>query len=355
MNKTKLADILHPEKNSFNLARLIAALSVVFSHSFLIPVGPQALEPLATVTPFNLSQHAVNAFFVLSGLTLSQSIVRKPEIINFAIARALRIFPALVGFGLVFAFIVGPLVTRMPLEEYWVDLHTWIYALGILLFFQHATPPHDIFTNVPLAGSINNPLWTIKYELAAYIALGVSSVIGVLRSRNAVTLSVAVLFGLLIVFDAENDHGVWGALHQISRFGFCFIIGVLAYFHRHRLPVSYLFLPLTLIAAFTLRGTFLEKHAFIVFVAHVALVIGAMNFGPLSRWARETDISYGTYIYGWPTQQLIVSVWPSLSIGTLIVASLIVVPVLGFLSWKIIERPMLSLKPRIQARRGDQQ
>lgn len=347
--KTKLSSVLDPEKNSFNLVRLLAALAVVFSHSFLIPIGPQGAEPLGGVTPFNLSQHAVNAFFVLSGLTLAQSISLKPNIFRFAIARALRIFPALVGFGLVFAFLVGPFVTKLPMAEYWGDLHTWVYALGVPVFFQHATPPHEIFTTVPLAGSVNNPLWTIKYEVAAYIALAIYSVLGVLRSRDAVLLSTAILAGLLIIFNAEIDEGYRGALHQVARFGFCFMLGVLAYFYRDSFPVSFVFLPVTLAIAFLLRGTFLEKHAFLGFVAHFTIALGAINFGTLTRWSRETDISYGTYIYGWPTQQLIVTLFGTISIAGLATLSLLIVPVLGFLSWHLIEKPALSFKKTLRA------
>jgi peptidoglycan/LPS O-acetylase OafA/YrhL len=344
IKQPKLASVLDADRNSFNLIRLVAALAVVYSHSFLIPIGPDAKEPLLGITPFNLSQHAVNGFFVLSGLTLAQSIALKPNILSFAIARALRIFPALVGFGLVFAFLVGPFVTKLPMSEYWGDLHTWVYALGVPVFFQHATPPHEIFTTVPLAGSVNNPLWTIKYEVAAYVALAICSVIGVLRSRDGVLLSTAIIFGLLVIFESDSDEGLRSALHQVARFGFCFMLGVLAYFYRERLPVSWAFLPLTLLIAFVLRGTFIEKHAFLIAVAHLVIVFGAINYGALTRWTRETDISYGVYIYGWPTQQLIVTLFGSISIPGLALLSLLIVPMLGFLSWHLIEKPALNFK-----------
>lgn len=347
--QSKLAAVLDPDKNSFNLVRLVAALSVVYSHSFLIPIGPSGIEPLAVTTPFNLSQHAVNAFFVLSGLTLAQSIVLKPNILSFAIARTLRIFPALIGFGLVFAFLVGPFVTKLPMAEYWGDLHTWIYALGVPVFFQHATPPHEIFTTVPLAGSVNNPLWTIKYEVAAYVALGICSLLGILRSRDGVLLSTAIMFGSMIIFDMESDEGIRGAMSQVARFGFCFMLGVIAYFYRQSMPVSWVFLPVTLAVALVLRGTFVEKHAFLIFIAHFVIVFGAINYGFLTRWTRETDISYGAYIYEWPTQQLIVTAFGSISVAGLAALSLLIVPVLGFLSWHLIEKPALNFKKSLRA------
>jgi peptidoglycan/LPS O-acetylase OafA/YrhL len=64
---TTLSQALAPSRNSFNLLRIIAALSVLISHSFLIPVGTGAIEPLIAWTPFTLGQHAVNLFFVIPG------------------------------------------------------------------------------------------------------------------------------------------------------------------------------------------------------------------------------------------------------------------------------------------------
>lgn len=340
----KLESIIEPENNSFNLVRLVAALAVLYSHSFLIPLGPEALEPLAKLTPFNLSQHAVNAFFVLSGLTLAKSIVTKPDIAAFLWARAVRILPALVAYGAIFAFVVGPFITKMNPTDYWSDIHTWLYPLAVPMFFQHATAPHEIFTDAPLAGAVNNPLWTIKYELAAYGALALCAAIGVLRTRVTVLLAAAILFELLIVFSSENDGGLRSALHQAARFGFCFILGVTAFFYRCLLPTSWVFLPITASLAFALRESILEKHAFLLLVAHLVIVTGALNFGLLTRWTRKNDISYGTYIYGWPTQQILVTAISAITPFALALASMLIVPLLGYVSWKIVERPALRLK-----------
>lgn len=68
-------------------------------------------------TPFNLGQHAGNAFFVISGLTLSNSVERHPGLRSFAIARGLRIFPGLFALGLVFALDFGPQLSSLPMRE----------------------------------------------------------------------------------------------------------------------------------------------------------------------------------------------------------------------------------------------
>ncbi|WP_239509243.1 acyltransferase, partial [Stenotrophomonas maltophilia] len=80
----RLSDVLEHTNNNFNAVRLLAALSVVVSHSFLLVIGKTAAEPLSS-TPYTLGQHAVNVFFVLSGLMLSRSFAIQPNWKTFAI------------------------------------------------------------------------------------------------------------------------------------------------------------------------------------------------------------------------------------------------------------------------------
>ncbi|WP_163066139.1 acyltransferase family protein, partial [Acinetobacter baumannii] len=77
-----------------------------------------AAEPLGSATSFTLGQHAVNVFFVISGLTLSQSLAHRPDLVRYGVARALRIFPALFVYGFLCAFVVGPLLTVLSLTDY---------------------------------------------------------------------------------------------------------------------------------------------------------------------------------------------------------------------------------------------
>ena len=86
--------------------------------------------------PFNLGQHAVNAFFIFSGLTLSQALVRSPDLMRYFLARALRIFPA--------PYVLGrrirgdPAWQQMPAPTTH-QLLTGIHVLDELLLTQNAT------------------------------------------------------------------------------------------------------------------------------------------------------------------------------------------------------------------------
>lgn len=343
-NSRVLACCLRPDENSFTLVRLVAALSVVVSHAFLLAAGTDRAEPLGVLTPFTLGQHAVNIFFLISGLTVAQSIERAPILRMYVWARFLRIFPGLFAFGVLFAFVAGPLLTTLPILEYFSDAHTWMYPFAVLGQFARAEPPHEIFMTSPLAGAINTPLWTIKYEIFAYIILG--CVVWGGRFRRPVNTAILVLCfaGLLIVArliqPAEQDVGT---LYQFGRFGFSFWIGVLAYRLRDNVPLSPWLLLITL--GFTATSTpGLRDIAYIVFTGHLAIIVGTLRFGALSAMAQRNDVSYGVYIYSWPLQQTLITSVPTMGVVALLTASIAGAIILGYLSWRLIEQPVLAWK-----------
>ena len=106
--------------NNFDFMRLVAALTVIFSHSFLIAEGTQSREPLVWLShnqcPLGLV--GVFVFFVISGYLVTESFCRAPKPGGFVLRRTMRIYPGLVVNGLVCAFVLGPIVTSLPLSAY---------------------------------------------------------------------------------------------------------------------------------------------------------------------------------------------------------------------------------------------
>ena len=339
-----LADFTEPGRNSFNLVRLMAAALVIVSHSFLIPYGLGSKEPLQSLTSLTLGQHAVHVFFVISGLTLSRSITLKPSMALYARARLLRIVPALIGFGLFFAFVMGPLATSVTLGLYFSDPNTWLYPLSVPINFQQAATPPLVFQKAPIPGAINNPLWTIKYEIFAYLSLGIFAAVGALRKTrySIAALIVTALFS--IVLQPYQDENGLGALFQTAKFSFCFLLGVVLYLLRKSVPLNPIWLLFTLFLVVLVSQSPAALLAFIVLDAHIAIVVGSSNFGWLTLWTQQNDISYGTYIYGWPIQQFAITVFPALGAFGLGTMSMFAALGLGYLSWKAIEQPALRLK-----------
>jgi len=82
--------------NSYGIIRVIAAVLVIWTHSYSVVGGETAAEPLKELTRWSAGSHAVNIFFSLSGFMVAASWERSRNLFDFVIARILRIMPALV-------------------------------------------------------------------------------------------------------------------------------------------------------------------------------------------------------------------------------------------------------------------
>ena len=344
MSYTKtLSYHLDEQRNSFNLIRLFASLCVIVTHAYVL-LGLSDQQPLKDVTPYTIGRHAVNLFFVLSGLTLTFSLDRNPDLVRFIWARILRIFPALFAFGAVFALLAGPFITRWGLLDYFNDAHTYQYPFSVLVFFNNATPPHGIFLDHPRPGAVNGSLWTIRYEVLAYLALALAFALSMLRARLSASLMLGAA-GLAMAFIEL----VWVAaqdtpLESLSRYGFAFLLGINYYRWRAYIPTALWTLLPAAGLTYALHGTILAAPAYIVLVGHLGIVLGCRDYGIFSAWARRTDISYGTYIYGWPVQQILVPFCLGMAPALFAVISAAIVVPLGYLSWQLVEKPALRLK-----------
>ncbi len=127
--------------NNFDALRLFAAVSVIFSHAFLIADGTQNNEPLILLTGnqaiFGLA--GVFVFFAISGFLVTQSFEHTANPLHFLAKRVLRIFPGLFVATLVSAFVLGPIVTDLPLAAYLSRLEPYAYVIGNTLLDQRCT------------------------------------------------------------------------------------------------------------------------------------------------------------------------------------------------------------------------
>jgi peptidoglycan/LPS O-acetylase OafA/YrhL len=349
LSAPRLSSVMAPEANNFAALRLVAAVAVIVSHATYLITGRVPLEPLADVTRFTLGQHAVHLFFVLSGVMVAGSLERSPTLVDYARRRALRILPGLAACALVTAFLLGPLVTSRSLASYLADPATYRYPLHVLTLVDVNAPLPGVFTT-HVVPRVNSPLWTLKYEVLCYGALGLAALLGLWRRGAGLVLVAAGTLGALILLGGhDRPSGELPASANLVRFWSCFFLGALAYRLRERLPLSFAALGgLTLLYALAL-DTRLELTLTLGLTAYGALVLATLPLGALRRWTNRTDVSYGTYIYGWPVSQLLLHLWPGLSAWSLALASIPLAMGLGLLSWTLIERPALAWKLRRRA------
>src|SRR5947208_1911783 len=82
--------------------------------------------------------HAVNGVFAISGFLVTMSFERRGWR-DYAVARCLRIAPALIVATLVTAFVIGAPLTRLPLAAYYADPALWRFVIATPTTFKSAT------------------------------------------------------------------------------------------------------------------------------------------------------------------------------------------------------------------------
>src|SRR5262245_60637595 len=117
--------------NNFDTLRIVAALSVLWSHVFGLTIGPEANQPLESLSgeQMTLGDIGLAVFFVISGYLITQSFVQSRSMWRFVRARILRIMPGLVIVLILLGLIVGPLVTTAPLSEYFSSAGLYRYLI----------------------------------------------------------------------------------------------------------------------------------------------------------------------------------------------------------------------------------
>jgi peptidoglycan/LPS O-acetylase OafA/YrhL len=340
--------------NNFDALRLLAAISVIFSHSFLIAEGTQNNEPLIRLTGNQaiLGLAGVFVFFAISGFLVTQSFERTPNRWHFLAKRALRIFPGLFVATLVSALVLGPVVTDFPLAGYMGKLQPYEYVIGNTLLDQTVHElPGVRFADNGVGLEVNGSLWTLRIEFLMYLMV---LALGVLRLLTVRTALVLLAFGTAcLYFEMLYPLEKWSWFFQLlSAWGWLvafFAAGIALY----KLRNTHIFDGR--VAALALAGVVLSVPLrqfvvlFPIFGCYLALWLAVSPRLPVIPAARFGDLSYGLYIYGWPVEQAVM--WLSGGRAAWWQIFLIALPAtaaLAFLSWHLVEGPMLRLKPVAQ-------
>jgi peptidoglycan/LPS O-acetylase OafA/YrhL len=327
--------------NNFDALRLLAAVSVIFSHSFLIAEGTQKYEWLIRLTGNQsiLGLTGVFVFFAISGFLVTQSFEETSDPLRFLAKRALRIFPGLFVAALLSALVLAPLVTTLEPTAYFSRPEPYRYVIGNTLLDPTAHElPGVMFVNNPVGLEINGSMWTLRIEFMMYVM-----VLGLGMTR-LLTLPIAVLLMALGIaclhLDTLDFLGSWGWL-----LGF-FAAGMVLY----KLRATRIFdgrVALLALAGLVLSVPLREFiPMFPLFGCYLALWLALTPRLPVIPAARFGDLSYGLYIYGWPVEAAVIwflggraQWWQVFAIALPATAAI------AFLSWHLIERPALRLKP----------
>jgi peptidoglycan/LPS O-acetylase OafA/YrhL len=323
-------------QNSFDFLRILAAFLVLVSHQFALNGLP---EP--ALFRMSLGTFAVLIFFSISGFLVSQSWRQDPHALRFLMKRFLRIWPGLAVVTLLAAFVLGPLVSSLDARAYFAhpDLLDFLRNLKVVTV-RYVLP--GVFEDNIYPRAVNGSLWTIPLEVRCYFALLLIGCIGMMK-RPWLVAAAAVIFGTYYFGFAPDPQN-----YQFH-FGLYFFAGVcLDLFRRawEERPLRLLAVAGVMALIFQLSGQ--ERVALLLLIPSVVMWLGTRSLPLLRSAGRYGDISYGIYIYAFPVQQTVLwavgKTFPF--VGGLLMTAL-VTGFCAFLSWHLIERPALRLKPSL--------
>lgn len=337
--------------NNVGLLRLFLASCVIIGHAPELVEGNRLHEPMTMLFhTVSLGEMAVYGFFLLSGYLVTASLLRAPGYLAYLAHRFTRIYPAFWLASLLIACGLAPALGM----HFGIDSFTPI-RLAVL-----AQPPAAPLPYLPYP-ELDGAMWTLAYEMRCYLLIALLHALGVFRNRwICLGLAVALVigtsaqtFGIFIITADYAIDKLWlwlafGLPHWGVRLTACFLLGASSYLFRaelNRWVNGWTALAALVLAVLGLPHVHIAETSFIVFGGLVLYwLVFKANLGPLQRINDRWDISYGTYLYGWPVS-LCLLIWVNhrMNPALLALASLPLAYALGAASWYALEKPAITL------------
>lgn len=367
MPQVTFGQLCDTRRNNFDFLRFFFASLVIFSHSYVLlsPAG-NASEPGARLTLMRMDfgSLAVACFFAISGFLVTQSWQKTPKVSEYLRKRVLRIYPGWIAALLFGVFIIAPLLR--PHHSLELGIGTLNY-LSQLVVFQIGAAPNGWDKSLPYVGCINSSTWTLPFEVFCYLFVILLGLLNLFRRRVLILLPTLAL----LIYCALPTHTqffssgplgpsinwlqlpYFGNLRTLPILTVYFLSGMLYYLYKDRIPQSPWLLAVSLLlVGLSLFDLPLASVFFVVlptFGFYVLFYLAFLPLGSLHAFAKHGDLSYGVYLYAFPLQRLlIVEQFRGYHLTPLVLflAAWVLACGAAALSWRLVERPFLKLKPR---------
>jgi peptidoglycan/LPS O-acetylase OafA/YrhL len=330
-----ISDRFSQRKNSLNFLRLFFAATVIVTHAW--QTAGYGLGPAIAGKP--VGYWAVMGFFAISGYLITKSRL-KYDFKVFLVHRVLRIYPAYLVCLLAITFAFAPLSTEWgPGAEHWRSAATFIGKNLFLKSYQEGISSTLIHTpSGSPAWDIS--LWTLFYEFSCYIAIGIL-LAAAAKYHRPLVIAAFLVTAAVASFNRVPYAGVAGS--AIERFVWLapfFFAGSLMALYGKRIPLNGYLGAVLLVLVPIGAELNLAPALSALPAAYLVLLLGVIL--PLSRIGGVNDISYGTYIYAFPVQQIMNELGANhLPIGVSLALAVAVTMPIAAASWFFVEKPIL--------------
>jgi peptidoglycan/LPS O-acetylase OafA/YrhL len=332
----KLDLALHRDHNNADLLRLIAACAVIWGHAYALVPGATTTEPVGQLLGFDYSGSlAVEFFFFLSGILVTNSWINDSSPLNFILARFFRVFPAILVSAAACVLLLGPIFTTLPLNNYFSDSSAFA-AIFRHPYVEYSLPGVFEHSKYPLA---NGSIWTIRYELIMYAMLLAAGLCGLFRHKLFATgvlvavLMVSMFFPQTIQLIGLLNVDIGGRLPAF------FAFGALLALYKDQASIDIRIVCGLILFAWIFRHG--AAFQFVFYPAFLMTALWLMTTGPIRALRLPGDFSYGVYVFGWPIQQVMAADFPQFGVHGNQVGTIAVSLALASISWFVVEKPCI--------------
>jgi peptidoglycan/LPS O-acetylase OafA/YrhL len=361
-----LGEALNSRNNSVNAIRLAFAGSIIVLHGMAL--GGYVEEMPKLIFHETFGTYMLAGFFVISGYMITASRLASRSFGDYLWRRLLRIYPAWIASFVLVAVLLGPLsllIQGRSISGYdWGSAASYVYKN--LYFRLNQFDIAGTIETIPIERIWNFSAWTLFYEFALWMCIGVLVLIAPKRLLKPGIVAGLVVFTAIKIFDkvtrdlsqfnTTNGGRASGAvdtdfftkfmfvLEPLARLGIFFFAGAVLYVYRDKVKISWLVFWVCLAISFVL-GIIGWFHVF----AAMPFAYVIMHLGTSTRFSRvnyPNDYSYGTYIYAYPITQVLALIALDHPMPGWLFCTLAVIATAPFawLSWHYLEKPAMSLK-----------
>lgn len=327
----------------FDTLRLAAASAVVLHHAGSIDHDIVKDDILYQFSGgyTHLGILAVSVFFALSGFLVTPGLRKSGDVLEYLSRRFMRIMPLLVVVVALTVTVIGPILTTVPLSDYFQSSTTWRYLRNITTFLSLSLPG---VTNYEGGPAVNSPMWSLHFEWLCYGVLAIASIAGLLKHRLVFLSLYLLVMGVLVFgYGPQSADVNLGRIYQLLYFFAYFGGGVLICLFRDVIRWSVSLMLISLCALVLSLWAGLGYALAPLLVTYLIAGIGLIQF-PWGRFLEHSDLSYGVYLIHSLVLTLLMHWFEFEGWITLFLAGWVVSLMLAWASWNVIERPALDHK-----------
>lgn len=341
-----VSEILPREKNNLDLMRILLTMLVVIGHTQFLN-GPDSFfpDPLQSIFYFTYSAAiAVKLFFFISGMVVTNSLLQKRDVVVFFISRIFRLMPALILVLLVTVLVFGPILTKVPVSDYFSQ-ETFRYFAWNLYFKTRFTLP-GVFTGNLYPNTVNGSLWSLRFEVGCYLFLIVIFAITMwMKNKYWYNIPIVVII-LCTILPGELMQHLTGSIDP-ERFLLpaSFAFGVFFAVNADKIKLN-AFTVLLFPLVYLFCSEQLYQEVVMIFAMSVGIVwLCSRKF--MLRIKPKYDISYGIYLWAFLIAQTLFQFTGHINILLHIVIVAVVSIICAFVTYISVEKPGMDFGKKL--------